>query len=162
MSKTQTLQKPAIKAWLARLVIPALLVSLSAAATNGQEAAFNELARSYSANIRGLITRHCGECHAKDRTEAEIDLTAFATLEDVRKGVPVWQKVGEMLDSGQMPPKDAKQPSDEARTELRNWARSFLKAEARASAGDPGPVVLRRLNSAEFTYAVRDLTGVLS
>jgi len=141
-------------------VIPALLVLFGAAAANGQEAAFNELARSYSASIRGLITRHCGECHAKDRTEAEIDLTAFATLDDVRKGTPVWQKVGEMLDSGQMPPKDAKQPSDEARTELRNWVRSFLKAEARASAGDPGPVVLRRLNSAEFTYAVRDLTGV--
>ena len=35
-----------------------------------------------------------------------------------------------------------------------------LKAEARALAGDPGRVVLRRLNNAEYTYSVRDLTGV--
>jgi hypothetical protein len=28
------------------------------------------------------------------------------------------------------------------------------------NAGDPGPVVLRRLNNAEYTYTVRDLTGV--
>ena len=32
--------------------------------------------------------------------------------------------------------------------------------EALAHAGDPGPVLLRRLNNAEFTYTVRDLTGV--
>ena len=144
------------------MVIPALLILSSAATAQGQEAAFGELARSYSGSIRGLVTRHCGECHAKDRTEAEIDLTAFATLDDVRKSTPIWQKVGEMLESGQMPPKDAKQPSEEVRTELRDWVRSYLKQEAKQSAGDPGPVVLRRLNGAEFTYAVRDLTGVLS
>ena len=40
--------------------------------------------------------------------------------------------------------------------------RSYLKVEARANAGDPGPVVLRRLSNAEYTYTVRDLTGVES
>ena len=29
-----------------------------------------------------------------------------------------------------------------------------------ANAGDPGPVVLRRLSNAEYTYTIRDLTGV--
>src|SRR6185436_4302548 len=29
-----------------------------------------------------------------------------------------------------------------------------------ARAGDPGPVVLRRLSNAEYTYTIRDLTGV--
>src|SRR5207249_11772332 len=33
---------------------------------------------------------------------------------------------------------------------------------ARARAGDPGPVVLRRLSNAEYTYTIRDLTGVES
>src|SRR5437870_13694870 len=31
---------------------------------------------------------------------------------------------------------------------------------ALAHAGDPGPVVLRRLSNAEYTYTLRDLTGV--
>ena len=31
---------------------------------------------------------------------------------------------------------------------------------ALANAGDPGPVVLRRLSNAEYTYTIRDLTGV--
>ena len=57
------------------------------------------------------------ECHSAERTEADIDLVSFATLADIRKHPQVWQKVGEMLDSGQMPPKDAKQPTDAERTQ---------------------------------------------
>ena len=36
----------------------------------------------------------------------------------------------------------------------------YLRAEAIAQAGDPGPVVLRRLGNAEYTYTIEDLTGV--
>ena len=43
---------------------------------------------------------------------------------------------------------------------MRGWVSNFLSHEARSRAGDPGPVVLRRLNNAEYTYAIRDLTGV--
>jgi hypothetical protein len=39
---------------------------------------------------------------------------------------------------------------------------STLDEVAKARAGDPGPVVLRRLSNAEYTYTIRDLTGVNS
>ncbi len=65
-----------------------------------------------------------------------------------------------MLDSGQMPPKTAKQPNDLEKTQIHAWVRNYLKLEARAQAGDPGRVTLRRLSNAEYTYTVRDLTGV--
>ena len=110
--------------------------------------------------MRPVVIRLCGECHSKDRAEAEIDLTVFATLPDVRRQIPVWQKVAEMLDGGQMPPKEATQPTDTERALLRGWLREVLKEEARRHAGDPGPVVLRRLSNAEYTYALRDLTGI--
>ena len=61
-----------------------------------------------------------------------------------------------------MPPDGASQPSAEERNRLRTWVADYLDAEARAGAGDPGPVVLRRLNNAEYTYTIRDLTGVRS
>ncbi len=119
-----------------------------------------ELERVYPSDIQPLLRRFCHECHSEKLAEAEIDLTTFTTLADVRKHPKVWQKVGEMLDSGQMPPKDAKQPTDAERTRLRQWVKTYLTAEAKAQAGDPGRVVLRRLNNAEFTYTLRDLTGV--
>ena len=40
------------------------------------------------------------------------------------------------------------------------WVRASLDAVALERAGDPGPVVLRRLSNAEYTYTIRDLTGV--
>ncbi len=106
--------------------------------------------------------RYCQSCHSGKHPEAEIDLKHFATLDDVRKSPRVWQKVLEMLDSGQMPPKDEKQPSGAERTKLQAWVRGYLKLEARALAGDPGRVTLRRLSNAEYAYTLRDLTGVAS
>src|ERR1041385_5839236 len=39
---------------------------------------------------------------------------------------------------------------------------AILEEVARQHAGDPGPVVLRRLSNAEYTYTIQDLTGVES
>ena len=122
---------------------------------------FGALDKTYSTDVRPLVVRTCGECHSEKLAEAEINLLSFATFADVRKEVRTWQKVGEMLDSGQMPPPEAKQQlSDAERAKLRDWVRRYLKEEAKRFAGDPGPVVLRRLSNAEYTYALRDLTGV--
>ena len=46
--------------------------------------------------------------------------------------------------------------------QLQKWVGDYLAVEARAHAGDPGRVVLRRLSNAEYTYTLRDLTGVES
>ena len=89
-----------------------------------------------------------------------MDLEQFTTFAAVRKGTKSWRKVVEMLDNGEMPPKKSAQPTAAQRKTLRNWGERYLFAEALARAGDPGPVVLRRLNNAEYTYTIRDLTGV--
>ena len=67
-----------------------------------------------------------------------------------------------MLSSRQMPPRDSDQPSKNDREFLSEWVQSFLMDEAKARAGDPGRVVLRRLSNDEYNYTVRDLTGVNS
>jgi len=115
---------------------------------------------AYQTNIQPLVAHYCHECHSGERIEAEIDLATFATWADVRRHPPTWQKVAEMIGSNQMPPKDAPQPTDAERATFEGWVRSYLTAEAQARAGDPGRVVLRRLSNAEYTYTLRDLTGV--
>lgn len=117
-------------------------------------------AAEYRTSIRPLLDRYCFECHADSVTEAEIDLGAIKTLAEARRNVDAWLKVRDMLDTQQMPPKDSTQPADAEVLQLRNWVRELLATEARAHAGDPGPVVLRRLSNAEYTYTIRDLTGV--
>jgi hypothetical protein len=120
------------------------------------------LETAYPRDVLPLLVRYCHECHSAETAEADVDLTAFRSWNDVKRQPRTWQKVGEMLDSSQMPPKDARQPAPAERTKLQQWVRGFLNLEARARAGDPGRVVLRRLNNAEYTYTLRDLTGVES
>src|SRR5438094_102149 len=50
-------------------------------------------------------------------------------------------------------------PHDPARHEIIDWMQAMRKNEARKNAGDPGPVLARRLSNAEYDYTVRDLTG---
>ncbi|WP_254508062.1 DUF1592 domain-containing protein [Anatilimnocola floriformis] len=137
-----------------------LVLIACASLLRGQDLTPAQLRESFPAKIRPIVMRYCQECHSAKRMEAELDLTTFATLADLQKHPQTWQRVGEMLDSLQMPPPDATQPTEADRRVLQQWVRSFLTTEAAARAGDPGKVVLRRLSNAEYTYTLRDLLGV--
>ncbi|MFO0797850.1 MAG: DUF1592 domain-containing protein [Gemmataceae bacterium] len=110
--------------------------------------------------VRPLLKTYCLNCHSADKKKGSLDLERFATPADIRKEVKVWEQVAEQVEAGEMPPAGRPQPTADERKRLVAWVRSFLDAEARARAGDPGYVPLRRLSNAEFDYTVRDLTGV--
>ncbi len=140
------------------LVFWSSAASTLAAGTGGD--VFRELADEYRDRIRPLTQQYCLSCHSTEQQVGELDLEQFATLSDVRSGTRSWLKVIEMLDNGEMPPGFAKQPAPGQKQQLRDWVDRYLQAESLANAGDPGPVVLRRLNNAEYTYTIRDLTGI--
>jgi hypothetical protein len=118
------------------------------------------LSAEYSAKTLPLLKSFCLDCHSTEAMEGELDLERFHDLKSIRTNPQVWQKVLEMLDNGEMPPAKATQPTPDQKRQLRQWVVSYLEAEALAGAGDPGPVVLRRLSNAEYTYSIQDLTGV--
>lgn len=138
----------------------ATVALLFATGANGEVSAEDDLDREFNTVVRQLVQRYCHECHAGDVIEADVDLAAFETPAAVRRHTKVWLKVREMLDTGQMPPKDSPTPTEDEKSQLQLWVRTFLAREAQTHAGDPGPIALRRLNNAEYTYAVQDLTGV--
>ena len=130
-------------------------------AQDSSESDFAPLQTEYEKSQAAVLQKYCQGCHSAAEKQGELDLEQFHSVADMRGNVVPWQRVVEMLDDGEMPPKDAElQPTKAEHTALRKWVRSVLDADAKANAGDPGPVVLRRLNNAEFTYTVQDLTGV--
>ena len=140
-----------------RLVV---CLSLLAAVRGGTASAADDAHTAFASRVGPLVVRYCQACHAGDVVEGDVDLTSFDSLADMRTQVTMWQRVAEVVSDGQMPPPDADQPTDAERESLRQGLRAFLTAEAVAHAGDPGRVVLRRLNNAEYTWTIRDLTGV--
>ena len=119
-------------------------------------------ADTFEQTIQPLLREYCVTCHSTDEQEGELDLQRFNSLDQVKQHAEVWERVQEQLALGEMPPKDAKQLAPEQRQQLVGWVRTTLHEIALASAGDPGPVVLRRLSNREYTYTLRDLTGIVS
>ena len=138
-------------------------LGLGTALATPKEAEFTHLDNDYQQRILPLLDRYCLACHDQATSEGELDLERFNDLTAVRNDPKTWQGIVSQLETGEMPPtkkKDVQQPTPEERAALIAWAKSYLATEARAQAGDPGPVLLRRLSNSEYTYTVRDLTGV--
>ena len=128
--------------------------------SNGVAQKAPDLRGEFSAVVRPLVEKHCLACHSTKAKKGSLDLERFASVDDVRRDLKAWQQTIEMLEAGEMPPASKPQPTAGQRKSLIAWARGFLDAEAKARAGDPGHVPLRRLSNAEYDYTIRDLTGV--
>lgn len=114
----------------------------------------------FQKDIRPLLNEFCLKCHSTKDHKGDLDLERFKSLDAVKRDPKVWLQVEEQLELAEMPPKDKPQLSAAQKARLVAWVRGTLHDIALANAGDPGPVVLRRLSNAEYTYTVRDLTGV--
>ena len=129
---------------------------LSRAATAGALCVLISSARAIEP--RALLQTHCLNCHSTKEQKGDLDLEAS----DIQKEPHIWENVLEQIEMGEMPPKKEKQFSPTEKKQLTDWVRGTLDQIALANAGDPGPVVLRRLSNMEYTYTLRDLTGIES
>jgi len=120
----------------------------------------NSQGADFDRDVRPLLAKYCVECHSTEKQEGELDLERFTSIETITKEPTIWLRTLEQLQDNEMPPKDQPQLSEKDKGVLLAWNQEVLDAIALASAGDPGPVVLRRLSNAEYTYSLRDLTGV--
>ncbi len=138
--------------WLASLLSLACSYSL-------QAADFDSLQKRFVQRISPILNTTCLTCHSTDKAEGELDLQRFDSVDKIRQSSATWLKVIEMLETREMPPRDSRQLTADESKDLRQWLDDFVAAEAEATAGDPGPVVLRRLNNFEYTNTIQALTG---
>ena len=112
----------------------------------------------------GVFEDYCFECHGTDKPKADLSierLLSRASPASVGANWQDWERVADMLESGRMPPKEATLfPTDAERHAALGWIRGSFDAYESEHAGEPGRVTVRRLTSAEYAYAVRDLTGI--
>src|SRR5439155_26039758 len=112
----------------------------------------------FEQNVRPLLKQYCYPCHSSEKHKGDFDMESFSSVSEVKRHPKVWQDVAEKLANSEMPPEEKPQPSPAEKERISNWVRAVLDEIARQRAGDPGPVVLRRLSNAEYAYTVQDLT----
>ena len=123
-------------------------------------AAMGKAADPMPPEIRQLLGRYCLDCHDAGTQKGDLDLERFTTIAEIEADSTVWENVLRQIADGEMPPEKKPRFSAGERGRFTAWVQETLDAIALANAGDPGPVVLRRLSNHEYTYTIRDLTGV--
>jgi hypothetical protein len=116
--------------------------------------------REFTATVQPFLNAYCTSCHTGEKAAAQLDLRQYSSAASVVQDFAKWDRVREKLAAHQMPPQQAKQPSERARQDIVNWIAATWKSEMRRNDGDPGQVLARRLSNAEYNYTIHDLTGV--
>jgi mono/diheme cytochrome c family protein len=119
-----------------------------------------QLEKQYVRVVQPFMRSYCTSCHGKDAPQAQLDLSRYTNAASVLRDLPHWALVLEKLGDNQMPPAGSKQPPAKQREAVLAWIRAARQYEASRNAGDPGPVLARRLSNAEYDYTIRDLTGM--
>jgi hypothetical protein len=140
-----------------RLRVPFVLLALSAIPVSG--ATTPSLDKQFTLTVQPFVAKYCAGCHSGATPAAGLDLKAYNTMDAVARDYSRWVTVHDRLSAKTMPPKPVPPPPDEARQQVVDWIQAVRLDETRRHAGDPGPVLARRLSNAEYNYTIRDLTG---
>lgn len=125
-----------------------------------QDREADSLAEQFTENVLPFVQAYCSDCHSETSPEADFDLSPYSSFESVVDDLPHWNLVSIRVGEAEMPPEDGLQPTDQERKEFLEWIEAVKQLEVKRRAGDPGIVLPRRLNNAEFDYSIYDLTGV--
>jgi hypothetical protein len=111
-------------------------------------------------NIRSFLDQYCLKCHGpvKPKGEFRVDAAGLATDFHDLATAGRWKEIVNVLNSHEMPPKQAAQPTAAETAQVVDWVTDQL-ARAELARRDKS-VVLRRLNRAEYRNTIRDLIGI--
>jgi hypothetical protein len=121
-----------------------------------------EVEAQYFQVIQPFLENFCSDCHSGEAAEGGVDVSKLSMALGADVDVSPWSKPLAALKNSVMPPPEAAQPTQEERRIVVESIKRLLQNQAEANAGDPGPVVVRRLNNIEYTNTIRALTGVAS
>ena len=109
---------------------------------------------------RPILAAHCLKCHGPDDTSGGFRVDTLPAAIDSLEGAERWQRVLNVLNSGEMPPDEAKQIEPAAKADLLDDLAHVMVVARKSLADSGGAVTMRRLNYREYDNTLRDLLGV--
>ncbi len=107
-----------------------------------------------------FIDRYCLSCHDSDTEKGKVNLEEISYTIKTNQQAESWQKVLDVLNSGEMPPEKKKQPKDQEKVVfLDELSKTMVKARNLLS-DSGGKITMRRLNRREYSNTIQDLLGV--
>src|ERR1022692_1258887 len=149
---------------LAALLTPTLALGLVALSQEKgaakRDAGKDQKPTTFKQHIVPFLAKHCYECHGNGKKKAGLALDKYTDDAALMKDRATWENVVNMLQTGEMPPKERPRPKAEevevvvkAIDDIINYIDPNAKANV-------GRVTIRRLNRTEYNNTIRDLVGV--
>ncbi len=109
---------------------------------------------------KALLETYCTDCHGAEKQKGKfrVDTLPFS-LTEVRSAEK-WQKILNALNSGDMPPDDAKQLPKDSKADFLDELSTVMVAARRNLGDQRGAITMRRLNRREYRNTLRELLGV--
>jgi hypothetical protein len=111
-------------------------------------------------HIRPLLKQFCYDCHNAQKQKGDLNLEPVADDPKLYAHREIWEKVAELLETGEMPPEKKPQPNDAERALLLGYIDGQLSKFDCKQERNPGKVTIRRLNRDEYRNTIRDLLEI--
>ena len=107
-----------------------------------------------------LLSANCYSCHGPETQEGGVRLDDLPLSISSVAAAERWQKVLNVLNSGEMPPEDEPQPDPQVKLEFLADLSQQMVVARKALADQGGRITMRRLSRREYTNTIQDLLGV--
>jgi len=136
------------------ILFPLFVCLVRAPAAEAPRAQFDEKQREF-------FKDYCVECHNADKHKGKLRLDDISFSIETVEAADRWQKILNELNSGEMPPDEAKQQPERGRkTEFLDTLSHTLVTARKVIGDQGGRITMRRLNRREYRNTIRDLLGV--
>ncbi len=107
-----------------------------------------------------LLFNHCMDCHNADTQKGKVNLEDLPPEVDTLQHAELWQKVLNVMNSGEMPPENKKQPESVAKADFLGDLANTMVLARKILSDSGGQITIRRLNRREYQNTMKSLTGV--
>ncbi len=116
-------------------------------------------ATSYPRHVQPFFEKHCVACHGESGAKAGLRLDNLAAEFTLEKA-PVWAKILDRLEAGDMPPKKRPQPPKADHMRVVNWINQGLLEADRRTQPPSGSLSMRRLTRLQYENTIHELLAV--
>ena len=107
-----------------------------------------------------LMYDHCMDCHNADTQKGKVNLEDLPLEVNTLQHAELWQKVLDVMNSGEMPPENKRQPEKEAKADFLGDLANTMVLARKILSDSGGQITMRRLNRREYQNTMKSLTGV--
>lgn len=109
--------------------------------------------------LQPFLQTYCVQCHGPEEQSSQVRFDQVSWTITRNDEAQRWQDVLDVLNGGDMPPEDAKQPESEELARMLDLLTGALLQARRHLTDHGGEITMRRLNRREYSATIRDLFG---